>query len=297
MKLNCSQSKSLVFKKFNFLFSKFSRLIVVKIENLNSEQIKKCKRLLNNTSILITGKNTLIKKVLRDRLKNSTLSNEILTKINGNVSFIFTNEDPFFIQEILKNNSLPTAAKIGQVAQSDVYLSQGLTNISPDGIGIFQSLNIPTKILKGQIEIITNFKVLEKGKKINEAEATLLQKLNILPFYNEIKIISFYENGKSYDPSVLNFNESMFDKSFKDCLSSIESLLEKICFLHEDVIKRFILNTKRNIKLIYNYTKFPLFDNQIMENNRFQNNIVLDKITEKNEEKSSSSELVLDLFN
>lgn len=45
-----------------------------------------------------------------------------------------------------------------------------------------QALNIPTKINKGTVEIVSDVKLITAGDKVGASEATLLAKLGIKPF-------------------------------------------------------------------------------------------------------------------
>lgn len=52
-----------------------------------------------------------------------------------------------------------------------------------DGAGCcVQALNIPTKINKGTVEIVSDVKLIKAGEKVGGSEATLLAKLGIKPF-------------------------------------------------------------------------------------------------------------------
>ena len=45
-----------------------------------------------------------------------------------------------------------------------------------------QALNIPTKINRGTVEIVSDVALITKGEKVGGSEATLLAKLGIKPF-------------------------------------------------------------------------------------------------------------------
>ncbi len=45
-----------------------------------------------------------------------------------------------------------------------------------------QALNIPTKINRGTVEIVSDVALISKGDKVGGSEATLLAKLGIKPF-------------------------------------------------------------------------------------------------------------------
>lgn len=45
-----------------------------------------------------------------------------------------------------------------------------------------QALNIPTKINRGTVEIVSDVHLIKAGEKVGGSEATLLSKLGIKPF-------------------------------------------------------------------------------------------------------------------
>jgi len=116
--------------------------------------------------------------------------------------------EPFDIRKILKKNTIPALAKPGQISQSDVIVPAGQTDIPPEGTSFFQALNIPTKIQKGQIEILNPIYLLKKGQIIGNSEALLLQKLNIVPFSYELKIKQIFDFNYCYDVTVLDIEAS-----------------------------------------------------------------------------------------
>ena len=49
-------------------------------------------------------------------------------------------------------------------------------------MAVLQALNIPTKINRGTVEIVSDVKLITAGDKVGASEATLLSKLGIKPF-------------------------------------------------------------------------------------------------------------------
>lgn len=47
---------------------------------------------------------------------------------------------------------------------------------------LLQALNIPTKINRGTVEIVSDVHLIKEGEKVGGSEATLLSKLGIRPF-------------------------------------------------------------------------------------------------------------------
>ena len=66
---------------------------------------------------------------------------------------------------------VPAGAKAGVIAPIDVKLPAGATGLDPSQTNFFQTLNIPTKIVKGSIELTTEQTVCQQGKKITASQA------------------------------------------------------------------------------------------------------------------------------
>jgi len=74
--------------------------------------------------------------------------------------------------------------------------------MEPTQTSFLQALNIPSKITRGQVEIISDVHLIKKGQKVGASEANLLAKLDIKPFAYGLIIRTVYENGTIYDASV-----------------------------------------------------------------------------------------------
>mmetsp|Transcript_25816 Transcript_25816/g.51779 ORF Transcript_25816/g.51779 Transcript_25816/m.51779 type:complete len:305 (+) Transcript_25816:1538-2452(+) len=220
--------KSLFFEKFFYLFSKYDRIIMVKADNVGSQQLQKCRKALSKNSILILGKNTIIKKVLKKQVSKKPGLKNIFPYVSGNIGFIFTKMNPLEVKEILSSNKIPAHAKVGQIAQSDVKIPSGPTGIAPDGTPFFQALNIPTKISRGQIEIQEEVKIISSGKPVQNSEVALLQKLNIIPFSYELEIKLIFDKDEYYDPSVLEISGEKIKSLFKKKIRELSYISKKI---------------------------------------------------------------------
>lgn len=99
-----------------------------------------------------------------------------------NTNLIFTNGDLTEVKKILDEEIRPCGAKPGMIAPDDVTIPAGPTGLDPRQTSFFQTLQISTKIVKAQIEIIAPKQVIEKGIKIDATQAGLLDKLKIYPF-------------------------------------------------------------------------------------------------------------------
>jgi large subunit ribosomal protein LP0 len=96
--------------------------------------------------------------------------------------------------------------------------------MEPGKTSFFQALGVPTKIARGTIEITTDLKLIEAGNKVGASEATLLNLLNISPFTYGMGIYQIYDNGQTFDASVLDIEESQLLKAFSSAITAIASI-------------------------------------------------------------------------
>ncbi|XP_024991136.1 60S acidic ribosomal protein P0-like [Cynara cardunculus var. scolymus] len=88
--------------------------------------------------------------------------------------------------------------QVGLVAPVAVVVPPGNTGLDPSQTSFFQVLNIPTKINKGTVEIITLVELIKKGDKVGSSEAALLAKLGIRPFSYSLVVLTVYDNGSVF---------------------------------------------------------------------------------------------------
>merc|ERR1711920_1180846 len=148
------------------------------------KQFQQIRIALRAEAVVLMGKNTMMRKVVSAYLaKNPGHPYEmLLPKIMGNIGFVFTNGDLGKVRELIEDNRVPAPARVGAIAPIDVVVPKGPTGCDPGQTSFFQALQVPTKIQKGQIEIINDVLLTKEGEQVGNSEAALLQKLDIRPF-------------------------------------------------------------------------------------------------------------------
>lgn len=91
-------------------------------------------------------------------------------------------------------------------------------------------LNIPTKINKGTVEIITPVELIKKGDKVGSSEAALLSKLNIRPFSYGLVVLSVYDNGSVFSPEVLDLSEDDLVEKFAAGINMVAAMSLSISY-------------------------------------------------------------------
>ena len=108
-------------------------------------------------------------------------------------------------------------------------------------------LNIPTKINKGTVEIITPVELIKKGDKVGSSESALLAKLGIRPFSYGLVVLSVYDNGSVFDPEVLNLTEDDLIEKFATGISMVTSLSLAVSYPTLAAAPHMFTNAYKNV--------------------------------------------------
>lgn len=220
------QRKQEYFGKMEGLLDAYSRIFIVSCDNVGSKQFQQIRMALRGESVVLMGKNTMMRKVVSAYLaKNPGHPYEmLLPKIMGNIGFVFTNGDLGKVRELIEDNRVPAPARVGAIAPIDVVVPPGPTDCDPGQTNFFQTLQIATKIVKGRIEITSPVNLLKAGDKVGNSEAVLLQKLHINPFDYGLVITDVYDNGSIFDVKVLDLTDDDLFFKFGNALGAISSV-------------------------------------------------------------------------
>jgi large subunit ribosomal protein LP0 len=185
------------FEKMTRMLSSYDKVFVVGVDNVGSQQMNSTRRAMRGKADILMGKNTLMRKVLNDFLATNPghFYANIEHKMSANVGFVFTNYDLRKVRDLILANRVPAPARVGAVSPVGVVVPAGPTGCDPGQTNFFQVLQIPTKIVKGQIEITTPVNLIKAGDKVGSSEAALLTKLNIRPFSYGLSIDCVFDHG------------------------------------------------------------------------------------------------------
>jgi len=218
--------KTEYFKKMTGLLDTYTKVFVVEVDNVGSQQMNQTRRQMRGKAEILMGKNTLMRKVLKDYLEINPdhFHASLDAKMCGNVGFVFTNADLPGIRDLILANRVPAPARVGAIAPVEVVVPAGPTGCDPGQTSFFQVLQIPTKIVKGQIEITNPVNLIKKGDKVGSSEASLLTKLNIRPFSYGLGIDCVFDNGSQFSVAVLDIDDAQIISKFSFALSSVAAL-------------------------------------------------------------------------
>jgi len=225
--------KSAYWTKLNAALDEYKNILIIGVHFVGSQQMQQTRIALRGKGIVLMGKNTIIRKVFRERAEKNPQLEGLMQYIFGNIGFVFTNGDLNSLRQIVTANKVPAGAKTGVIAPIDVVIPPGPTGLDPGQTSFFQTLNIGTKIVKGSIEMTVASKVCTKGEKISASAVALLNKLNIRPFEYGITVETVYENGATYSVKVLDMGDNDLVNMFTNAAGRLAAISFALGYINQ----------------------------------------------------------------
>jgi len=242
--------KQIYFDKLVDLCVNTPKALIVAIDHVASKQMQDIRMELRGKAVVLMGKNTMIRKALlqgHEQHPDAGLEN-LRAAIKGNLGFIFaTNCELDDIREVLGKHVLQSAAKAGQVSQVSVDLPSGPTGMDPSQTSFFQTLNIATKIVKGQIELISDFQILKVGEKVSASAAVLLAKLGVKPFNYKMEVEMVFQNGGVFAAAVLDIKDDVLIQKFMSGVNNMAAFSRELGIPTEAGLPHAFGNAFKNV--------------------------------------------------
>jgi large subunit ribosomal protein LP0 len=256
VKLDRTEWKNQFFRKIEGLFSTYKTALIVTVDNVQSKQMQMVRGSLRGRAEILMGKNTLIRKALRDMISPAEQKAdrkwyegeprpefvELLEMIKGNIGFCFTDMDTKECRDIMVENQVQAPAKAGIIAPLEVWIEEGPTGMDAQKTSFFQALNLPTKIARGVISMVNRVKLIAAGDKVGLSEAKLLNMLNISPFFYGIKVFHVYKDGLVFPAIVLDTPQSAVLAKFSVGVCNIASICLALNYPSKASVPHSIMN-------------------------------------------------------
>uniref|UniRef100_A0A7S1Q7Q1 60S acidic ribosomal protein P0 n=1 Tax=Alexandrium catenella TaxID=2925 RepID=A0A7S1Q7Q1_ALECA len=242
--------KQSYFDKLIDLCVNHPQALLVGIDHVASKQMQDIRIELRGKAVVLMGKNTMIRKGLsmgHEKYPEAGLD-KLRAGINGNMGFIFaTNCTLDDIRDVITKYRMTAAAKTGQTSMVDIALPSGPTGMDPSQTAFFQALNIGTKIVKGQIELVTDFKILHVGTKVSPSAAVLLGKLGIKPFEYGMEVQQVYQDGAVFAAAVLDIKEEVLIQKFLGGVANMAAFSREVGIPTECGLPHAMGNAFKNV--------------------------------------------------
>jgi large subunit ribosomal protein LP0 len=225
--------------KLYALLGQYNKMFIVKADHVGSKQMQNIRIALRGKGVVCMGKNTLMRSVIRqyceDTGDNKWLSlcpegsdkkgpNPEKNLVQLNIGFVFIKEDFADVRDVILENTRPAPAKSGVVAMCDVVIPPGPTGADPSKTAYFQAMSIPTKIVRGQIEITGYVNIIKKGERVTAGQADVCQQVGLCPFVYGLLVSKVYNDGALFDPAVLELTDDALKGRFASALGNVAAL-------------------------------------------------------------------------
>jgi len=236
--------------KFISLLESYPRAVLVTVDNIGSHHMQRIRISLRGRAVILMGKNTLMRKAIKNNLAEHPEWEAMLPCIRGNVGFVFTKENLGGLREKLLESRVPAQAKAGIVAPQDVVIPKQVTTLEPTKTTFFAALDIATKITRGCVEILQDVNLCQEGSKVGSYEAALMQMLDIKPFTYGLKLTHVYDEGSVYSARLLSITSADLFRSFAAGVSNIAALSLGLNYPSLPALPHVVLNGYKNLVAI-----------------------------------------------
>ena len=142
--------KTQMYQQLQELPKKYKVLALVRMEKVRASQLLPLRKKLLGEVEIISVKDKLAKIALKKTGIKGT--EKLVSKLNGQCLFMFTNMSPFKLNVLLSKNKVLLNARGGDLASIDVVIPPKNTGIAPGPmLTDFKENGVPTKIDQGTI--------------------------------------------------------------------------------------------------------------------------------------------------
>jgi len=243
--------KRAFFERLTRYLQTYSKVLIITVDNVGANHLQRVRKQYRGQAEVLLGKNTLMRKCIRQYVDAGHPEFEPLMEVlRGNVGLIFTNGDLRSMRNEVTSYRVPAPAKAGILAPSDVHIPAGPTGLEPTATAFLQALNIPSKIVKGQVELTSVVHLIKKGDRVKPGAAALLQKLKITPFSYGIDVNKVYNGGFVYGADLLEMTDRDVLAKFAVGLSNIAALGLRIGYPTLASVPHTIVKSFKNLLAI-----------------------------------------------
>jgi large subunit ribosomal protein L10 len=170
-------------------------VMVISVKGLPSAQFQQIKKKLRDKAKVQVVKKSLVKFAL-DHCGIKEL-HDLVPYVSDSTAMLFSESDAFEISGVLADEKTPAKAKAGQIAPSDIEVKAGPTELLPGpDISALSAVGLAPKVENGKIAILKDKVIVKEGAEISESVASIMAKLDIIPFEIGIEPIAAYDNDE-----------------------------------------------------------------------------------------------------
>lgn len=275
--VHVSEAKKAKVKELAGLMKK-KTVMIVSVKGLPSAQFQDIKKQLRGKAKIQVVKKSLIDFAL-DHCGIKELHG-LVEHVEDSTAILFSDNDAFEISGILANQTSPAKAKAGQIAPFDIEVKAGPTELIPGpDISALSAVGLIPKVENGKISVMKDKVILQEGKTITEAVASIMAKLDIIPFEVGIEPVAafdgddkkVYANIKIDKAAMIEALENDFARALPFAVeiaypndSTIDFILAR-AKAHEDTVNRIVTGEPEPVAVVAPVETAPEVKEEVKE--------------------------------
>jgi len=234
-KANVSKKKIEDVKKLAEDMKNAKTIMIVSIKNLPSPQYQKIKKdLRGKANVKVAKKSKLLRAIDETKIPEMASLKE---HIKADCALALSEEDAFELAAWLTENRNPINAKQGQIAEEDIEVEPGPTDLVPGpDISALGAVGLKVAVEDGKIAVKEPHIILKKGEEVTENIASVLQKLNIKPFMVGISPSVIYDSVDKKIYSNIKIDKEEAKQELLSSHSKAVGFAQKIVYYCKEVI-------------------------------------------------------------
>jgi len=243
-----AEKKQAYLDRVKRLLDEYTQMFFVTCENVGASHLQKIRKMIRPfEATVLMGKNTMIRKAIRDHAATNDRLEAILPHIKGPVGIVLCKGKLKEVLHVLETERVAAPAKAGAFSPIDVFVPAGVTKLEPTQTAFLQALNIQTKVTKGNIEILREVHLLKPGQRVGNSESILLSKLAIKPFTYGLSVKNVYDSGNVYSPNVVKITDDILLGKFFEGVSRVAAVSLAVGYPTLASLPHSIINGYKNV--------------------------------------------------
>tara|TARA_Y100000310_G_scaffold341862_1_gene442566 strand:- start:16 stop:924 length:909 start_codon:yes stop_codon:yes gene_type:complete len=232
---------------------KAKTLMVASIRGLPSKQFQSIKKSIrDHADVKVAKKNIMIR-----ALKAADVSG-LDEHVGADCAFVISDLDAYELAGILATKKTPVYAKAGQVADDDIEVKDGPTDLVPGpAISELGALGLQVAVQDGKISIKVSKVVVTKGQTISEGAASIFQKLNIMPFDVGLNIDVAYDVASKKIFTELKIDPEGYTEELKNAAGKALGFAQKLAYYCKETIGYLLAKGKADGETLTKYEDTP----------------------------------------
>lgn len=238
-----TEEKVRTLQELKINISKYKTVCIVDMMKMPTKQVQQIKRTLGDKVLIKVSKKSLIKMAMKNSGK------DLIEHLSDQPGLVFTNLGSFELFKEINSLRYKTYAKEGYIADDDVEVHPGPTDLLPGPvISELQKVGITAGVETGKIAIKRTSKILKKGQLVSKELASVLRKLKLQIAEIRLPVNVIYD-GDLYRRDVLELVE-FYPQKLKETFNEALNLSIYISYPTKENIKYLLLKAYQRGKVL-----------------------------------------------